>query len=57
MDRLKQETSKIAGRIAETDDDHTELLERNAELLRLVEEAEAKVAAADPAQGRFANLP
>jgi len=57
LDRLKQETTKIADRIAETDDDLRELLERNEELLRLVEEAEAKVAAQDPTQGRFANLP
>ena len=57
LDRLKQETSKIAERIAETDDDYQELLERNAELIKLVEEAEAKAAAQDPTQGRFANLP
>lgn len=48
MERLKAETDKIAARIAETDDDYTELLDRNKELLRLVEEAEAKVAAKDP---------
>ena len=48
MERLNAETDKIAARIAETDDDYTELLDRNKELLRLVEEAEAKVAAKDP---------
>lgn len=45
MERLKDETEKIASRIAETDDDYAELLERNEELMRQVEEAEAKVAA------------
>jgi len=45
MERLKDETEKIAARIAETDDDYAELLERNKELMLQVEEAEAKVAA------------
>jgi predicted nuclease with TOPRIM domain len=44
MERLQQETSKIAERIAETDDDYQELMDRNAELIKLVEEAEAKAA-------------
>ena len=57
MERLQQETSKIAERIAETDDDYQELMDRNAELIKLVEEAEAKAANQDPTQGRFANLP
>ena len=57
MDRLTTETTKIAERIAETDDDYKELLERNAELMRLVEEAEQLARNKDPTQGAFANLP
>merc|ERR1719272_1779500 len=56
-EKLVEETTKIASRIAETDDDYQELLERNKELLRLVEEAELKVAEKDPDVGAFKNLP
>ena len=40
-DRLQAERDKLASQIAETDDDYKELMERNEQLLKEVEAAEA----------------
>ena len=54
---MQDECNKIKARIADTDEDFKELTEKNEELKKLVEEAEAKVKAQGDKRGRFAKLP